>query len=612
MCGLFAFWSSGVTLEAEARSVAIESLTRLRHRGPDHSDFICGEDWFIGHNRLSVIDLSEKSNQPMTDPTSRYSLAYNGELYNLAELRLELRTRGVNLRSESDTEVLLHLLILDGLDSTLSKISGMFSFILYDALRRTLVCARDHLGQKPLYFSYRAGRFIAASEVTPLIKFQSPLEPDLVACRTYLCTGGIIAPDRTFFKDIHCLPAGHTVTVTSKDISVREFFHITNLFDSERLSQQKAASEDDAVDQLGSLIGSSVKNHLIGDVPIGILLSGGIDSSLLLSYASQLDSQLISYTKVSPKIEVIPSTIVPKLTRLYGSTNRSIKQDPTNYLQGLIRFVEHTSTPSRWGGGPPMASVCNAARIDGVKVLLGGDGVDESALGYNSHLKMLRKFEGNLHSIHQPLALDDKSGFYDAVDLTEYLDLRQNERTRALRTLSDIDSDIERFAKAIVLHDCGSFLQSCTLPHSDAYSMMESIELRNPFLDLELLKFVINLPLDKLCDLKAEENGNKLLFRQLAKKRIGNFLNMPKEGTRNYSMWISEPSYWDFASFKINEFCKIPDRLDKKQIFRVLNLEIFWRHYFSSTQTGQSIMSAITPTGVAQMGLMDKGLGKYG
>lgn len=603
MCGLFALISSSTSLTSTVYLKARSSLSKLMHRGPDCADFVHGDGWFIGHTRLSIVDLSEKANQPMTDITGRYTLAYNGELYNCPELRLELKTRGLQLRTSSDTEVLLHLLVSDGVEKTLAKIRGMFSFVFFDAFSRKLVCARDHIGQKPLHYVYRDGYFAFASEVTPLIDLLPRSEPDLISCRTYLCSGGIIAPDKTFFKDIHCLPAGHMITVESDKIAIREFFHITDLYDHDQFLEHKDSSKDDALDQLDSLIDLSIQRHLVSDVPIGILLSGGIDSSLLYSYASKHLGPLASYTKISPGIENIPATVVPKVVGHHRSHNRLVEQEPSKYLDGLIQFVQHTNTPSRWGGGPPMASVCSAAKLDGVKVLLGGDGVDECALGYSSHMKMIREFDGDLYSIHPPLALDNRIKFYDVEILSDYIDLRRDERSRALRCLSDIESDIERFAKAVAIHDGGSFLQSCTLPHSDAYSMMESIELRNPFLDLELLKFMVNLPLEKLCDLGKQEFGNKILFRDLAKTRIGAFTNVPKEGTRNYSMWISCSHYWDFSKFHINEYFPIPELLDKKQIFRILNLEIFWRHSFGNSINGESIYSALTHEGRKNLNL---------
>ena len=597
MCGFLTYIWRGS--QSQFRSSGAQALAQIRHRGPDNSSYQTGSNWFLGHTRLSIIDTSDAANQPFADRSNRYLLAFNGEIYNYKDLRQEIEAQGVAFRTFSDTEVLLELILKVGVEATLKKIRGMFSFVLFDKQDESLICARDQFGQKPIYYLYEHGTFATASEVTALLALVGKRDPDMFAWRTYLCSNGIIAPDRTFYEGIYTLPAGHLLRYRDGVLKVEQYFDVADMYDPDLYRNQVDLGVDEAVERLDQALEIAVERHLLSDVPVGIFLSGGIDSSLLYSYAVEKRPELVAYTKISPGIETIPLDVVPKLLRVRPANSRFVLQDKDDYLHQLIRFVGHTATPSRWGGGPPMASLCSLARREGVKVLLGGDGVDEYCAGYNTHAKMFDGFSGNMYEIHQPLSLDVRSPFYEKDILAPFEELRVRERKNALGALRDIEDDRERFAKAILIQDAGGFLQACNLPHGDAYSMMESVELRNPFLDLDLVRYVINLPLRLCFHEHRSGNRSKFVFRELAERRIGNFVNVPKEGTINYSMYVSDPAFWNLNHFKLGKLFPMPKNLTKKEMFRILNLEILLRTKFEGLSG--SLADAATDAGRSAM-----------
>ncbi len=328
--------------------------------------------------------------------------------------------------------------------------------------------------------------------------------------------------------------------------------------------------------QLERCLRTAVDRHLVSDVPVGALLSGGIDSSLLYWLACDTSVPLTTFTKLSPGIESIPQTVVPELLRLRGSPSHFCEESPAGYLPSLVQFVRASHAPARWGGGPAMYHLCREARARGITVLLGGDGIDEYAAGYKTLPALLEAFDG------------DPSGLHQVVDTRPIAEIPLGARAEAFRQstvaakrrlyegLGHVAEPSERFAEATLLQDVELFLQTCALVNSDAYSMMASVELRNPFLDIDLVEFVVNQPFERKLDRAGGELGNKLLFRQLARRLIGGQLDVPKEGTRNYSKAVSQPELWSLDRFRVAQELRLPANPGWRELFKIINLEIFW------------------------------------
>jgi len=584
MCGiLFHLDPSGVSEDPRFE----RALAHLRVRGPDRQDLYYGPDFAVGHTRLSIVDLSDAAAQPFWDAGRRHVLTYNGEIYNYREIRRGLSAAGVALRTESDTEVLLESVLHFGLEETLGRVRGMFAFVLHDTETGRTVAVRDHFGQKPLHYHEENGRLSIASDVQSLIELSdAAAQPDMATYSVYLSargehgTRGLFHVNRTFFANFHTLPAGHMLVRDANGVEIKPYFEAWDLYDPEHAASLGAKSENDLIADLRSLFAQAVERHLVSDVDVGVLLSGGMDSTLVFWMAQALQPNLSTFTKVSPGIEEIPQTVVPMILEQRPARNFFCTQRPEDYLGGLLRFVRASRAPSRWGGGPPMSTLCAEARRNGVHVVLGGDCVDEYFCGYGHYEGVFADAAPDPARLGDLVGIDRASPFFDAASGDAYEERETRTRAAILERLSNIRDARETFVQAMLLHDTSTFLQACNLPHSDAYSMMTSVELRNPMLDIDLVRFAINLPAEYKVRTHPGGHFGKYLLRELVERDIGPFMNLPKEGTRNYAMAVAEPRFWRRDKFAIGEFFDIPEDASKRAMVRLINLEVFHRTFF--------------------------------
>jgi len=580
MCGiLFLLDPRGVRPDP-AHDRALEAI---RVRGPDAQRLVYGPDFAVGSTRLAIIDPGHGADQPQWDATGRYVIAFNGEIYNYAELRERLVARGHRLRTHSDTETLLETIVADGWRAALARARGMFAFALYDTAERRLVVARDHFGQKPVYWSEAGGRLALASDVAALFALGADRAPDAAAYPVYMSaagesgTRGAFPLDGTFFAGVRALPAGHVLIAQNGATRVERYFAPVELFDPAAHAANQRRSDDELVDELRALVDQAARRHLVSDVEVGILLSGGIDSSMVYWFARAHTPNLTAFAKISPGIEQIPLTVIPEILKRRPSDAHLAVQSPADYLPQLARFIAYSHAPSRWGGGPPMHSLCVAARRQGIKVLLGGDCADEVLGGYEHYEEELAPGRADARALGILARLDPASPFYDARAAGPYEAAQAAIRAEILQAVGGIADPWERAVQAGLLHDTTSFLQTCNLPHSDAYSMMTSVELRNPLLDLDLVRFAVNLPARHKAARHASGFYGKALFRELAARDVGAFIQCRKEGTRNFAMTVADPALWRFDRFRVRELLPIPAAMTKRQVVRLYNLELFHR-----------------------------------
>ena len=577
MCGiLFCAWRSK-SVSADALEAALGTMS---HRGPDHRALEWAPGFAIGHARLSIIDLSAAANQPFSDSTGRWTFSYNGEIYNYKLLREELVARGVELRTSSDMEVLLELLLRDGIEKTLGRVRGMFAFVLADRQTGKFIAARDHFGQKPLYYFEEAGTIAIASDIRALLQLKGSCAPNFEAWPVYLASQGIVLPEDTFFEGIRAIPAGAYLEGSATEIALKRYFVPWTLFDHENYRATSAISDGAAVEGLERFLRQAVQRHLVSDVPVGVLLSGGIDSSLVYWCTGDASQRLTVFTKLSPGIETIPMSIVPRLLGDRPANAVFRVEAPESYTEGLVEFVAASQFPSRWGGGPPMTALCRAARQLGTTVLLGGDCVDEYAAGYKTIEPLMDGSNDDPHQLHSIVDIDTTTTGKLDKGRQRFLDTQHDLRRRILEHLGDIGSRREILLQATLLHDVAMFLPACNLPHSDAYSMAASVELRNPMLDMDLVRYVVNQPGRRKFGAHRSGHRNKLLFRQLASQCLGDYVNVEKEGTRNYSMAISKPEYWNLGAFAIRRHIELPKEPDGRTLFKLINLEFHTRIFF--------------------------------
>ena len=521
MCGICGVHDSrGVGREDVAR------MTRaLRHRGPDDEGIVLDRIAALGHRRLSIIDLAG-GHQPMANEDDSLWITFNGEIYNHAELRAKLEPR-YRFKTNSDTEVLLHLYEERG-SNCLRDLRGMFAFAIYDRRRDRFFMARDHLGQKPLYYSHVGGRLAFASEIKGLLALDPSLrELDGEALCEYIALR-IITPPRSMFRAIRKLPPAHSLTYEDGRVTVERYWEL-------RYEPKLRLGFDDAVEELDQRLRAAVEYHLVSDVPVGAFLSGGLDSSLVVAMMrGVVGGPFKTFTGDLPYGERSELPYARLVAQRYGTDSHELTIT-ASLARSLPRVIAHLDEPS-----DPL-STCLYALSEftrkEVKVVLGGDGGDELFAGYDRYYG--QRYAGYLALLPRWLRqrvlgkllerLPQDSWYRSAGHRLRWLlDMSSSAGSaryaRSLRYFYFSDDDQERlvpprFRKSIALFDPEENIrrhfdasgideivdrmlyadQATRLPDHpvmilDRMTMAHGLEARSPFLDHEIAEFCASLP----------------------------------------------------------------------------------------------------------------------
>ena len=531
-------------------------LQLIEHRGPDVSDVWHSENIYFGHCRLAILDLNERSKQPMWDDTGRYVLIYNGEIYNAKSIKNKLLEKGHNFRTESDSEVLLYALIEWDV-SALDVINGMFAFSFYDTKTKNILLARDRYGIKPLYYCINETFIMFSSEQKTIKKFLGDkIEMDKEALYEYLNFQNIFS-DRTLDKRIKILSPGHYMKWNSSNM---ESPVPTEFWDFDFVEDSSIASQEQVEENLKYLFEKSLRDQLVSDVPIGCNLSGGVDSSLITWFAKNINNKIESFTiGIDPEYleqeekdfdETSAAKKFANLINIPNSVNFLKPQDIENCLDSL---VWHQEEP-RVGQSYPNYYLAKLAR-EKVKVILSGTGGDELFAGYPwryqqiissknfdeficSYLAFWRRFgdKDSINNLAKPLLSSvDK-------DLPEeiFRNIMQKQKGKMGNAYGNVN--------AALYFDAKTFLHGL-LNVEDKLSMAFGLESRVPFLNNDLVEFAQTVPVkfktSIFCDVNMQkingklnskiftdnnENG-KIILRSLATKLTGvNFIETPKKG----------------------------------------------------------------------------------
>ena len=536
MCGICGWFGP----HSEGRRGVIKRMAAvLHHRGPDDEGFEQGHGWGLGFRRLSILDLSALGHQPMHSPDGRFWLVFNGEIYNYVELRRDLERDGEQFQSGSDTEVLLRLLARRGVEA-LSLLNGMFALALVDTHARTFLLARDRLGVKPLYYTVRNGELWFASELKALLACpDAPRQINLAAVVEYLGLG-YLPSETCIFAGYAKLPPGHTLAGYLDAPEQARSAPYWNLTLSDDPSGRLLTPDE--LEEMHELLLDSVRIRLRSDVPLGIFLSGGVDSGLVAALAAKVAGRHPLALTVGFAEEHADETTLARATAQHvGLEHRVIVQRPVG-LDDLDRLAWFFDEPFGDPAALPTFALC-ATAAQHATVFLSGDGGDEAFGGYRHYIESVRHRTLIALASMAAWALRSMARLVPDMSLTHYRLLKLGLPDQGAAAVfgrlpcdpgtwvavhPDLRSMAPQAGRAVWERwglsrgelltarqqrlDYGMFLPDDELVKVDRASMAHSIEVRAPFLDYRLVEWAARLPRGAL--LNAREG--KLPLRALA------------------------------------------------------------------------------------------------
>ena len=544
MCGLLGIASCH---RAVARDWVIAGRDAMKHRGPDDAGEWWAYDGRVGlaHRRLAIIDLSPAGHQPMLDATGRYVIVFNGEIYNFTELRSALRALGLPFVTGSDTEVILNAYRAWG-DGCLAQLQGMFAFALYDRESGRLLLARDRAGEKPLFYRHKGGELRFASELKALL-----VDPDIArvidraSLDSYLYMG-YVPGDRCILQGFHKLPPAHAMSFDLQTGERRVWcYWELPVFDE---SAQRV-SEVDLLDELESLLGVAVRRQMMADVPVGVLLSGGLDSSLITALAVRGSSKVKTFTVRFPGHGKHDETEHARLVARHFGTEHLELEASSDAAELLPQLARQFDEPVMDSSMIPTYLVSQLVRQH-CTVALGGDGGDELFGGYGYYSRML-KLQRNVALVPNSLR---KLGAFAAAHMLPLGFGGNNIRSWFLAMSKDLTRELPLIASyfdastrahivagqsnwhlvAESIHDAAvpvasdliqratrmdfkHYLAEDILVKVDRSSMMHSLEIRAPLLDVMVMEFAARkVP----TNLKVNANEKKVLLKALANRLL--------------------------------------------------------------------------------------------
>ncbi|HBP88420.1 MAG TPA: asparagine synthase (glutamine-hydrolyzing) [Nitrospirales bacterium] len=561
MCGI----AGHISLREQPSAQQVAALVRgIRHRGPDDSGLWVspGKECVLGHARLSVIDLSPLGHQPMIDPETGNALVFNGEIYNFQALRKECEAAGDTFRSHSDTEVILALYRRLGV-TCLAKLRGMFAFALWDERQKRLFLVRDRVGKKPLNYALTKRGIIFASEIDPLARHpELPRQMDEEALDLYLQLQYIPAP-WSIYKSIRKLPPAHYAIYDHSGLQVQKYWDVSYY-------STRNVSEQDALDGLEEKLKEAIRLRMIADVPLGAVLSGGVDSSVVVALMAGQSLKPVKTFSIGFKEEAFNELPYAQMVADRYHTEHYPESVDAAVEPLLCDIVRHYGEPFADSSAIPSFHVSRAAR-NHVTVVMNGDGGDELLGGYPRYwLKQLSVTTGHLlGNWHTPERLAelavglDKAKSFSARLKRKWLlrvahpELQSiimysafwNDEERAL-LLDKPSSLLQRWhaqwlgdgreaagnpIDRMLWIDNRTYLPGDLLVKMDIASMHYGLEARSPLLDHEVIEFCASLPVH----LKVRGGTGKYLLKKLAERYL------PKEVIYRRKMGFAIPvAHW--------------------------------------------------------------------
>lgn len=636
MCGITGYYALQPTATANLSKVK-QSTDKLFLRGPDCGNVVSDDKVALGHRRLSIIDTSHAADQPMQDVSGRYTIIFNGELFNYEELShqfLQKKWQQIGgAKTASDTEVLLYLLIEYGVNC-LNWLSGFFAFAFYDNETKELLLARDRFGKKPLLF-YKDENCIAfASEMKALLEWNIPKVLNYTVLHQYLQLNYIPQP-QSILKNVEKLKPAHFMKINAN--GVQEYKRYYELKSQPDLYSQY--SYEQAKEQLVKKMDESVKERMIADVPLGAFLSGGIDSSVIVALACRHTHHLNTFSvgyKNNPFFD--ETKYAQSVAKKYNTNHTVFSLTNEDFLEHVYDVLDYLDEPFADSSVIPVYILCKHTRKH-VTVSLSGDGGDEVFAGYNKHgaewkmrqqsfanslvkagtplWKVLPKGRNNkftnlfrqLHRFAEGANMDmqDRYWRWASINSSDYVDSLLGDAARGMvnfekikteksELLSDLKTDDYN---EILLADMKLVLPGDMLVKVDMMSMANSLEVRSPFLDYKVVDFAFSLPSSYKIDATLKKKIVQDAFRDMLPEEI---YNRPKHGFEIPLLGWFRKELWglinddllqkDFVEsqgiFDVNAIEKLKQRLHSNNpgdshatIWALIVFQHWWKKYFS-------------------------------
>lgn len=560
MCGITGIYAFNMVGRVSMINAA-NATAKLSQRGPDVQDIYNDQTVALGHRRLSIIDPTPEGNQPMWDMTSRYCIIFNGEIYNYKTLKQELVAQGVQFQSETDTEVLLNLYIKEGKEC-LQKVNGFFAFAIYDFQEKNLFIARDRIGIKPLYYLLDDDRLLFASEMKSILEYGIDKELDFAALHTYLQLNYIPAP-QTIFKSVKKLLPGNYIHITKECIAVDSYYNIP-------YNREGSISDDYDTQKkhLATLLENSVQKRLVADVPLGSFLSGGLDSSVVSALAKRHKSDLHTFSIGFKDEKFFDETDYARsVAKKIGSEHTVFSLTNADLYKHVNDILDYIDEPFADSSAIAVYILSQETRRHAT-VALSGDGADELFAGYNKHAAFHRIINGGgatqvvkalqplwyllpksrsnsltnkfrqLHRFSKGMHMNSQERYWAwagfasgkqsfnlfSVASKEKLDAESynNHKQKLLQHISAKEN-----INDLLYTDSKLVLPDDMLTKVDRMSMANSLEVRVPFLDHEVVEYAFSLPVDSKINSNIRKRILHDTFRDILPEEI---YNRPKKG----------------------------------------------------------------------------------
>jgi asparagine synthase (glutamine-hydrolysing) len=593
VCGIIGIASKESIKETDWITIGRDAMS---HRGPDDAGvwFSTDKKVILGHRRLSIIDLTADGHQPMVCRNRSLTIVFNGEIYNYRELREQLKSKGFSFLSNTDTEVILHAYKEWG-TACVKRLQGMFAFAVFDSISNKLFLARDRAGEKPLFYHYFDGVFRFSSELKGMLADSNLTRRIDHEALNYYLKIGYVPGDKCILKGFNKLKAAHTLEF-DLNIGVIKTKCYWNLSDFNVKTKELSKEEDDnLIDELDVLLENSVRKQMVADVPVGILLSGGVDSSLITAMASRSSAELRTYTVSFPSNAEFDETEHSRMiAKYFGTTHTELSANEIT-TDIIYQLVHQFDEPLIDSSMIPTYLVSQLVSQE-CKVALGGDGGDELFGGYMHHsrlLKMKKIINKIPMAVRNPISVVaehllplgykgrnwlqalKKDLNYDVPLIATYFDDIYRKKIMSPLELenkisaADIDYLVPNnndLLQRTTRMDYKNYLTEDILVKVDRASMLNSLEMRSPLLDQTMVEFAFGKVPSRL---KANHVHRKILLKQLAKKILpNNFDVRRKQGfSIPLNLWLKKGRFRELFNDVLSNHTSIFNRKEVQNLF---------------------------------------------